>query len=322
MIQLERRFPVVITFISLALLAPAVSGAAAQDPAATDRRLEAMQAENNLLKARLAETEVKLAQVMQATAKLQDESAQIRKQHAQMQQLTAQLQAERDKNLQSVVQLTNQLHQAFGELNRLKLENARLGALVPEAFRKGVAIQGLVTNVGKEGLVEISIGADDGLRQGHRLVAYRVAGDTVTQLGQIEVVQTRPDGATCRIDPELAKGPLQKDDRVATSVAPKGAAPPSPPSVDASGTEPPPNLVDGSVLSVGQEGELEISFGADDGLRARQQLDVYRAVDGQGIYIGRIEVVQTSAKKSVCRIVPEFRKDAMRPGDRVVSKID
>lgn len=73
---------------------------------------------------------------------------------------------------------------------------------------------------------------------------------------------------------------------------------------------------------MGNSGEVEISFGAQHGLKAGHRLEVYRLRDGQGIYIGRIEVLRTEAKKSVCKSILEFEKDTIRQGDHVVSKID
>jgi hypothetical protein len=65
----------------------------------------------------------------------------------------------------------------------------------------------------------------------------------------------------------------------------------------------------------------EISLGSDDGLRKGHRLEVYRIVDGQGIYVGRIEVVKTTPNKSICKEILEFKKRDVQKGDRVVSKL-
>ncbi|MHC4180468.1 MAG: hypothetical protein ACYSWU_23445, partial [Planctomycetota bacterium] len=132
----------------------AVSGkTAAQNPAETQRELDKVRKLNEQLKARLAKVEAELAQSRAVTARVQ--------------QQLQQLQADRDKNLRSVVELTDQLNKAFNELKQLKAENARLSALLPEPPPKG--LEGLVTAIQKGGLVEISLGSDDGLKPGHQL---------------------------------------------------------------------------------------------------------------------------------------------------------
>ena len=68
-----------------------------------------------------------------------------------------------------------------------------------------------------EGSVEVSIGSDDGLLKGHRLHVYRVGG-TPPYVGDIEVVETYPDRAVCRIDPKFYKSPMRRGDRVASKL--------------------------------------------------------------------------------------------------------
>jgi len=299
--------PLSVIFLAIGLTAlwvPVAGMALAQDASELQRRLDEAQKQNDVLREQLAKMEAELKAVMAMTAKVQAELQAI--------------QAERDKNLQSVVELTDQLHQAFSEVKRLKELNAQLRALVPQPPGEAAGLAGLVLATPGAGPIQISLGADDGLKQGQRLAVYRVSGDQRTELGQVEVVTLAPNSAVCKNDPKLLKGPLKKGDRVTTQL---NAAAPPPPGVSPPNSDAPPELIDGRVLSVGENEEVEISFGADDGLRPGHRLEVYRVTDGQGIYIGRVEVVRTTAKKSVCKSILEFRKDAIRQGDRVVSKI-
>ena len=55
------------------------------------------------------------------------------------------------------------------------------------------------------------IGADDGLRKGHKLEVMRTGGGYV---GRIEVTDTTPDRAVCRVVPEMLRSPMQRGDRV------------------------------------------------------------------------------------------------------------
>ena len=66
------------------------------------------------------------------------------------------------------------------------------------------------------GLVEISIGANHGLRRGHRLVVYRRSAPDARSVyaGRIEVIKTAADTSVCRIEHALAKSPVQEGDRV------------------------------------------------------------------------------------------------------------
>ena len=76
--------------------------------------------------------------------------------------------------------------------------------------------------------------------------------------------------------------------------------------------------VDGVVLATPGSGLIEVSIGADDGLRKGHQLQVFRA----RTYLGRVEVLRAAPDKAVCKILPEYRKGAIRRGDRVASKLD
>jgi len=68
------------------------------------------------------------------------------------------------------------------------------------------------------GLVEISIGSDQGLLKGHRLEVYRTSGGQSTYVGRIEVVSTAPDKAVCKIDPKFQNSNMMKWDRVASKI--------------------------------------------------------------------------------------------------------
>jgi hypothetical protein len=64
--------------------------------------------------------------------------------------------------------------------------------------------------VRQDGLVEISLGADSGLRKGHKLEVFRGP----TYVGRVEVLETTPDRAVCKSDPAFQKSNLQKGDRI------------------------------------------------------------------------------------------------------------
>jgi len=72
-------------------------------------------------------------------------------------------------------------------------------------------VEGIVKDVEKD-FVEISIGADDGLKVGHALDVYR--GNQY--LGRIVIKKTQPDEAVGQIIKELQRGQIKRNDRVTT----------------------------------------------------------------------------------------------------------
>ena len=94
---------------------------------------------------------------------------------------------------------------------------------------------------------------------------------------------------------------------------------PSPDS-DYKSTTPP--RVDAVVLAVKDGGLVEISIGSDAGLKKGHRLEIYRISAGSSVYVGRVEVVQTSPARSVCKIDPKFQNSHVMEGDRVDTKID
>lgn len=140
-------------------------------------------------------------------------------------------QDEKDKSFAEMVQLTDELNE---RRNDLKLLQARNMTLLEQTARMGTVLErhsldefepvdglpprvdGKILARGARGLVEISIGSDDGLRKGHMLEVFRLRGSTSKYLGRIEVLNTEPDRAVAKVIPEFRKAAFQKEDRVAT----------------------------------------------------------------------------------------------------------
>jgi myosin heavy subunit len=81
-----------------------------------------------------------------------------------------------------------------------------------------------------------------------------------------------------------------------------------------------PPIVDGLVKAVRDDNKLvEISLGSDMGVLKGHQLEVSRSVGGASTYLGRIEVIDAKVDRSVCKVLPEYRKGAIQRGDRVFS---
>ncbi|MEK6233835.1 MAG: hypothetical protein N2C14_03900, partial [Planctomycetales bacterium] len=79
-------------------------------------------------------------------------------------------------------------------------------------------VEGLITALNaKEKMVEISLGSDDGLMQGHQLDVFRLTPSS-RSLAKIEIVSTRKDRAVAKILPGTMKGAIERNDHVATKL--------------------------------------------------------------------------------------------------------
>lgn len=148
-----------------------------------------------------------------------------------LQEQLAKANADRDEQFDNSVALQDQLHEATNDLERANVNTETLtrhmAAYRKAADRKGVdldapvdnippKIDGYVTASRSDGMVEISLGGDDGLRAGHRVFIYRNHNGSSKFLGVAEVVKTTPDRSVAKMVPEFKKGPIERDDRVAT----------------------------------------------------------------------------------------------------------
>ncbi len=138
----------------------------------------------------------------------------------------AQAQKDREQYFNEMVRLADEKYNAINELKRLRdhqqvlrldLDNA-LAVLrkkglkpVPQLYAdQPPEVDSKVLATTSKGLVEINIGSDDGLLEGHKLEVYRSTG----YVGRIEVVETQFDTAVCQVVPGYLKSRIQKDDLV------------------------------------------------------------------------------------------------------------
>lgn len=135
-------------------------------------------------------------------------------------------QTDRDKQFEQVVKLTDQIHAALIDVKRLTERENQL-ALQIATYRKRAAenswnlesspvppaLHGVVLAIGQNDLVEVSLGSDDGLRNGNTLEVFR--GNTY--LGRVQIMTTQTDRAVGKILADWTKkGAIQKGDEVAT----------------------------------------------------------------------------------------------------------
>ncbi len=144
-------------------------------------------------------------------------------------------QQDRDKYFKDLVQKDDELNQAKNDFEQLRKRNEDLakdlakykelaliiGAPSPDSDYKSKVppqVNGVVTATPGNGLVEISLGSDQGLRKGHRLEVYRIGGGQSTYVGKVEVVRTAATTSVCKIDPKYQNSNIMVGDRVATRI--------------------------------------------------------------------------------------------------------
>jgi DNA repair exonuclease SbcCD ATPase subunit len=139
-------------------------------------------------------------------------------------------QEDRDKQFHAVVKLTDEVHKKVGELAVLQERNAQLARDVAKArvllAKHGEdintspnatppALRGKVLAVNADKMIELSLGADDGLRAGNTLDIFR--GDRY--IGRVQIMRTSSDKAIGKILTEYTKTTVQRGDDVATRLS-------------------------------------------------------------------------------------------------------
>jgi hypothetical protein len=181
--------------------------------AAKSAELDRVAADNTMLSATASAAQTRLKD-------LEDENKATREQLRVVQK-------DLDQKFLTVVDLTDKLNQAES-LRQLLDERNREAAfqmaqmkmvmdahgLKPDTLVSHIPpkVEGVVLAVSEKDLIEISIGADDGLKVGHSLDIYR--GNTF--LGRVVIRRTAPDRAVGQLIKELQRGQIKGGDRVTT----------------------------------------------------------------------------------------------------------
>jgi hypothetical protein len=176
----------------------------------------------------LADLTAAHSQTTEAAKVAQDRLAALEKETGDLRNTLRTERQRLDKMFLSVVDLTDKLNQAESlrqnleevntqaslQLSQMKMVLDRNG-LSPDAMTVAhipPKVDGVVLEVSDKDLVEISIGADDGLKIGHSLDVY--SGNTYK--GRIVIKKTNPDRAVGQVKKELQRGQIKKGDRVTT----------------------------------------------------------------------------------------------------------
>ena len=80
-------------------------------------------------------------------------------------------------------------------------------------------VEGTITDIRPNGLLEINIGRDDGLLQGHKLHVYRDNQGVQSYLGRIEIIDVKPGKSVGKIMPEYRTGTILRNDYVTAYVS-------------------------------------------------------------------------------------------------------
>ncbi len=147
------------------------------------------------------------------------------------------LQAEqdRDKHFAEVVRKTDELNQAVNDKELLRQRTLELAKDLKKAdeelqhfdlpdknsdYKSKIPpkIDAVVTSVNGDGLIEISLGSDAGLREGHELEVYRTGGGQSKYVGRVKVVRTDPSKSVCKVEPNFQNSNVMVNDRVASKI--------------------------------------------------------------------------------------------------------
>jgi hypothetical protein len=138
----------------------------------------------------------------------------------------------RDSLFKKALDATEELHKAAAEYNATRERNEQLtkqnSGMTSVMLGKGIdpntdpgavvpPVEGVVSKIERKAggqLVEVTIGADDGLKAGNTLEVSRGA----KYLGRVEIIQTSPDKSVGRVDRKFQQGQIQEGDRVATRI--------------------------------------------------------------------------------------------------------
>jgi hypothetical protein len=181
----------------------------------------ALQGDVTTLATQVADLKIETAKQLAALTTAQTTLDEKLKQVDSLRKDIASAQLERDENLAKYNQSQQDLNNATNQLTLLKEANTRLAKILlerqgisPEASVDGVPpkVDGVVLAIGRDNLVEISLGSDDGIHRGNTLEVFRAN----KYKGRLEVVQTSPDKSVAKIIPGFQQAKIERDDRVAT----------------------------------------------------------------------------------------------------------
>ncbi len=135
--------------------------------------------------------------------------------------------ADRDQMFQRLASATDQTNRVLDQLRDLSEQNNALADnytkakelleildITPDTLLTPPPVNGEVLAVDGSGLVELSLGRDDGMRAGFTLDVHRGG----QYLGRVEIRTVRDDKSTARILDDFRRGYIRAGDRVASNL--------------------------------------------------------------------------------------------------------
>jgi len=203
---------------------------ATQQLAKLDTERENLVQRNSVIQAELDQLRSERRDATAAVAATQDNNRRLAEEVTGLRQDIRTNEQARDQAFATTLKATEELHQTKGVLDNTVERNRQLteqvSGMTSVMDAKGIdpntppdavtpTVDGLVSRVKQVAgaqLVEVTIGADDGLKQGNTVEVYR--GDRY--LGRLSILKTSPDRAVGRVDRRFQQGAIQEGDRVAT----------------------------------------------------------------------------------------------------------
>lgn len=212
----------------------------AQEQAARRVTLASLQTQLDALKGELAQKTTELngmqatnTEMSQALAATQKEVGRLTDENEKVKTQLNTVMDERNTNQRRVASLTDEVNEKKVLLATLQskikdladsgtLAEARLANALQSLASNGIQenpddapprdLQGVVLAVGQNGMIEISLGSDDGIIEGHKMDVYRGG----QYLGRIQIKRTNAHKAIGMILPNFNRGAIQQGDNVSS----------------------------------------------------------------------------------------------------------
>ncbi len=203
--------------------------AALQDVSKLETERNNLLAQNATLERQRDELAVQEREAQAVVMATEDNNRRLTEEVTGLRNLILEHQQARDAAFQTTLKATTDLHTTAGQLASLQERNQQITQQLAQATSAAIEggaedsgeviprVRGKVTESRRSDgtqLIEISIGADDGIKPGHTIEVFR--GERY--LGRAQVFRADPDRAAARILREFQQGPIQKDDDVATKL--------------------------------------------------------------------------------------------------------
>ncbi|MBX3425597.1 MAG: hypothetical protein KF688_07960 [Pirellulales bacterium] len=217
------------TYLKQVSLLEAEREAAQQDVRKLESERVQMLAENSALQKDLDQSKSESARLLATVTATEENNRLLSQEVTQLRKDIRTAQTERDGLFATTLKATTELHTTAGQLSQVKERNDQLvqdlaskTMLLNEndidPHGEAVArVRGMISytkRVAGGQMIEITIGADDGIKQGQTVEIFR--GERY--LGRARIIKTEPDKAVGQVLREFQQGTIMEGDDVATQL--------------------------------------------------------------------------------------------------------